>query len=165
MNLIPYAEAILQDAKDPFGDLSDEVFAAAEQATIYHHECRDIIDRYEDECDDDVPSSKTYTASEWREALEHYAFHIARHIIGAEVERLVEEIKTARDLLADVLPDELVSNEPTVTDTCPYGWAPHEREDHNNILYWLPDELEGNHAVAIKAGPVWLSHSWSTTPA
>jgi len=175
-NLDKYADSIMGDAIYGMETLDidtlrataqDLAFSAADSATTHTSDCYAIINRYETEAGNDVDDlcgGATYSAPDWRDAMTAYAFAIARVIIDRQVGEALQEIDTAADLLADAAAEYGAPDidEPRISLDCPHGWAPHEKED-NGMLYWTESDLEGCRAVAIQAGGIWLSYTW--TPA
>ena len=148
-------------------DVSDRVYQDAENACIYTHDCMDIIRDYEREHGDDADdtSGKEYKASEWQEAMQAYAYGVAVNAIRHYADEALDKIEEMADLLIDEIPacfgadrDDL-----RVSLQCPHGWAPHDREDNDGICFWVSKQLDGCNAVAVDAGALWLSYTW--TPA
>lgn len=176
VNLRQTAENVISDAIygmetldiDALRDNADEqTHSAAESVTIYHSDCLDIISRYESEADDstveDMTGGKTYTAGEWREAMNAYAFGVAYSVLSQEVAELVQAIDTAADDLATAATAHGCADcdEPRISADCPHGWAAHDREDVAGVHFWTEGNLEGCRAVAIKVAGIWLSYTWT----
>jgi hypothetical protein len=177
MSLEDKAESVIAEAiKDTLDmtalreDARGRVFTAAENATIYYGDCMEIVRRYETEAwaeAEEYGYGKTYEASEWRQAVNDYAFALARVVIGRAVEASLNEIEEAADALAEAAAAYGLEDvgAPRVTGDCPHGWAAHDREDENDIHYWSEPNLEGCRAVAVPVAGVWLSYTWTPEPA
>lgn len=150
-------------------DAQEAAWSAADNACIYYSHCLDIIRDYESdsradpECLDD---SKTYKASEWQEAVQAYAFAIAYSVIQAEVSELLGKVEESAESLVDVV-NELLSDDSIdasdlrVSLSCPHGWASHDLENEDGVHLWTSRQLDGCNAVAVDAGPFWLSYTWT----
>jgi len=146
-------------------DISERSFDAAESACIYTHACADIIAHYEGDPRADTDSADdgaTYKPSQYREAMQQYAFFIARSIIEAEAFALVDELEEAQEHLVDALAPLVDADESDyrLSRDCPHGWAAHNREDEAGACYWVSHQLDGCNAVAVPAAGVWLSYTW-----
>lgn len=172
-NLTDRAKDIISDnigdvfnGADLYENCNEAVFDMAESACTYYRDCEEIISRYESEVDDivvdDLTSGKTYTASEWRQAMSAYAFGIAASVIRNELIELLDDVDEKAIAIADSAGDLGCEDTDSirVTADCPHGWLAHDREDENGTLVW--DNVEGCKAVAIKtAAGVWLSITWT----
>jgi len=176
VNLRQTAENVISDAIygmttldiDALCDNADEqTHSAAESVTTYYSDCLDIISRYESEADDstvdDLTGGKSYTAGEWREAMNAYAFGVAYSVLSQEVAELVQAIDTAADGLALAADAHGFSDddEPRISTDCPHGWAAHDREDEQGTHFWTEGNLEGCRAVATRVAGIWLSYTWT----
>jgi len=176
VNLRQTAENVISDAIygmetldiDALRESADEqTHSAAESVTIYHADCLDIISRYESESNDadvdDMTGGKTYTAGEWREAMNAYAYGVAYSVLSQEVGELLQAIDTAADGLALAADAHGFSDddEPRISTDCPHGWAAHDREDEQGTHFWSEGNLEGCRAVAVKVAGIWLSYTWT----
>jgi hypothetical protein len=176
VNLRQTAENVISDAVygmttldiDTLRDNADEqTHSAAGSVTIYHSDCLDIISRYESEADDctvdDMTGGETYTAGEWREAMNAYAYGVAYSVLSQEVGELLQAIDTAADGLALAADAHGFSDddEPRISTDCPHGWAAHDREDEQGTHFWSEGNLEGCRAVAVKVAGIWLSYTWT----
>ncbi len=176
VNLRQTAENVISDAiygmttldLDALRESADEqTHSAAESVTIYYSDCLDIISRYESEADDstvdDLTGGKSYTAGEWREAMNAYAFGVAYSVLSQEVAELVQAIDTAADDLATAATahGHDVTDEPRISTDCPHGWAAHDREDEQGTHFWTEGNLEGCRAVATRVAGIWLSYTWT----
>ena len=141
----------------------------ADNACIYTHHCLQILDDYESErC---VPSESelggNFRSDQWREAATAWAYEVARAVLESKAAEIVDEIEEAADELADAISTETDDeqapsvDELTITSDCPHGWAAHDREDGAGTCYWVSRQLDGCNALAVKAGPVWLSWTWT----
>lgn len=155
-------------------DINDRAHEAAESACIYYHDCADIISRYETDPRADTESADdaggTFKPSEYQQAMAAYAFFIARSIIEAEASDIVDKIEEAADDLEmslsepddPRLPRELPDRDTfRLSADCLHGWAAHDSEDAAGGCYWLSRQLDGCNAIAIPAGPVWVSYTWT----
>ena len=176
VNLRQTAENVISDAIygmetldiDALRESADEqTHSAAESVTIYHADCLDIISRYESESNDadvdDMTGGKTYTAGEWREAMNAYAYGVAYSVLSQEVGELLQAIDTAADGLALAADAHGFSDddEPRISTDCPHGWAAHDREDEQGTHFWTEGNLEGCRAVATRVAGIWLSYTWT----
>jgi hypothetical protein len=148
----------------------------ADNACIYTHHCLQIIDDYEN--DPAVPSEsefggKEYRSDQWRDAVQAWAYEVAAAVIGSKVHDLINEISDKADALRDALDaldatagaDDADRDTIQTTTDCPHGWAAHDREDSEGIHYWVSRQVDGLNAIAIQAGPVWLSYTWDPAAA
>jgi len=176
INLRQTAENVISDAIygmetldiDALRDNADEqTHSAAESVTNYHSDCLDIISRYESEADDstmdDLTGGKTYTAGEWREAMNAYAYGVAYSVLSQEVGELLQAIDTAADDLALAADAHGCTDcdEPRISTDCPHGWAAHDRKDEAGVHFWTEGNLEGCRAVATRVAGIWLSYTWT----
>jgi hypothetical protein len=146
--------------------VQNQIASRTESACIYYSSCLKIIDRYEsdDRADPDALGDEgAHKPSQWRDAMSAYAYAIAYTVIGCEAENLLSELEHCQSVLAHAgAPDVGVA--PRLSRSCPHGWAPHDREDSDGVYYWRPAELEGCHAIAIRAEcGLWLSYTWTPT--
>ncbi|QQS10762.1 MAG: hypothetical protein IPK81_14065 [Rhodospirillales bacterium] len=148
----------------------DHIASAVESACVYYHACAEIISRYEHDYGRDAEdladgAGPIYKASQWQEAQVAYAAAICDAAIRAEAETLLSEVAERADSLAALANENGASgidaSDLRVTLNCPHGRAPHERETADGAHIWQPGELEGCRAVAIDAGPFWLSYTWT----
>lgn len=148
-------------------DISESACEAAESACTYTHNCADIIAQYENDSRADADSAddmgSTFTPSQYREAMQCYAHSIARSIIEAEAEVLLDELEDANQHLAHVLALaglDVGEDAFRLSRDCPHGHAAHNHEDEHGACYWVSGQLDGCNAVAVPAAGVWLSYTW-----
>lgn len=150
-------------------DARDAVGTEAESACTYTNVCREIISRYDSEVDDseidDITSGQTFTAGQWQEAMIAYANAVAYVYIGQLVEESINEIEEAAEHLVEEGQawgsDDIDMDSLRVSNSCPHGWAVHDKEDSDGVCYWSEGHLEGCRAVAIKSNGIWLSYTWT----
>jgi hypothetical protein len=145
-------------------DISEAADTAADNACIYYHWCEEIISRYESDPRADTESADNmggkYKPSEYQQAMQVYAYGIARSIIEAEACELIDELEQAEEHLTDVLNFPASGFPFHLSADCPHGWAAHDREDDHGACYWVSRQLDGCNAVAVPAAGVWLSYTW-----
>jgi hypothetical protein len=145
----------------------DMAFSAAESACTYYSDCMDVIDRYERDAGSEVEDyncGREFKAEDWRDAMTAYASAIAIVVIRAKVNEACDEIEEAADTLCDELREVGPDVEPEalrIGRDCPHGWAAHDREDSAGTHFWVSRQLDGCNALAVKAGGVWLSYTWT----
>lgn len=147
--------------------VSDMAHDCAESAVIYTHWAHEIINDYENhpaaDCDSVDDMGSTFKPSEYREAMRAYAYGIARSVIEAEASETLDAIEEAADEMREELtklgqhPND---SDIRVTADCVHGWASHDRETDTGACLWVSRQLDGCNAVAVKAGPVWLTYTW-----
>jgi hypothetical protein len=151
--------------------LRDQCASAAESACTYSGDCADILSRYENEREaadaEEYASGAEWKAADWREARDAWAFAVAYAVLSAKAEEIGKEVEEAADNLSEAASNFGADDmgEPRVSLSCPHGWAVHRREDEAGVHFWYPAELEGCRAVAVDAGPFWLSYTWTPEPA
>lgn len=150
-------------------EVDERVSTDAENVCIYYSDCLDIIQRYEREFGGDADDiGGTYTASQWQEAAQAYAYGIAAAAIRHYADEALTEVEEKAEALAEAIGQTDDTQAPDVSELrvslqCPHGWAAHDSEDTDGVHYWVSRQLDGCNALAIDAGPFWLSWTW--TPA
>jgi hypothetical protein len=150
--------------------INDRAHEAADSACIYYHHCEEIIRDYETDPRADTETAdemgQTFKPSEYQNAMQAYAFWIARSIIEAEAGGVIDEIEEAIDHLeaCDKLPPDVDRDSFVLTADCPHGWAAHDYEDDIGTCFWMSRQVDGCNAIAVPAGPVWVSYTWEPKP-
>lgn len=162
-----YDHNTLDDFESLRDDIFDRAHEAADSAVIYYHWCEEIISEYENhrsaDCDSADDIGSTFKPSQYREAMQAYAYGIARSVIEAEASEIIESIEEAADELRtecnklDQSPDDDAIR---LSGNCPHGWAAHDYETDAGACVWRSRQLDGCNAVALKSGPVWLSYTY-----
>ena len=183
INLEGYAENIIADSiygmntldMDKLREEADErVGQDADSACTYYYQHAQILQDYEAEAykigdPDDLIGDRTYKASEWEEARQACAYAVAYTILQARTadnlqaveeaaSNLCDEIGARGDLGEDVSVD---LDDLRVSTSCPHGWAAHDYEDSDGMHFWVSRQLDGCNAIAIEAGGIWLSYTWT----
>lgn len=149
--------------------ISERSHDAADSACIYYHACEEIISRYETDSRADTDTADdcgyTFKPSEYLNAMQAYAFSIARSIIECEAHTLADDLESALDditnaVFANSARQHITTNDIRLSADCPHGWAAHNREDDSGVCYWLSRQLDGCNAVAMPVAGVWLSYTW-----
>ena len=140
----------------------------ADNCVIYTHQAQEIISRYEREAavdDRDIDAcAGTFRPSEWEKAMVAYAYGVARAVIESEASEIIEQAEARAEALVAALDMDLDTSDLAVTLDCPHGWAAHDREEDAegaSIHFWVSGQLDGCDALAIDAGPFWLSYTWT----
>jgi hypothetical protein len=146
--------------------INERASNAADNDCIYYHWCEEIISQYESDprADTDTADEMGYTfkPSEYLEAMQVYAYGIARSFIEAEASGIVDEIEEAVDWLegCDKLPEDVTRDDFKLTADCPHGWAAHDYEEDNGACFWVSRQLDGCNAIAVPVAGVWVSYTW-----
>lgn len=147
---------------------TEQAYEAAGNACIYTSDCMDIVTQLErdwhDAAEDFLSGAEKFAAADWSDAMVAYANALASAAVSHSVYEALDAVQFADvDLLAAAVDADPAADfsAPTVTTSCPHGWAPHDREDCNGIHYWKPAQLEGCMAVAVQVSGIWLSHTWT----
>lgn len=147
--------------------ISDAAHQEADNACIYTHHCLQILDDYErhSAAPNESEMGGEFRSDQWREAATAWAYEVACSVLCAEASEAIDTIEERADELCDaliaILPGGFTdASDLTVTRDCPHGWAAHDKEA-GAVLYWISKQLDGLNALAIDAGPFWLSFTWN----
>jgi len=158
-------------------DVSDQAHEAADRACIYFSECEKIIDEYETHHYADPDSygadEGEFSASQWRDAMQRYAYFIAVSVLERLLHDALDEIEEAAEELVDTInelrgdeegqpghdePIEVANLKASID--CPYGWAAHSRELSDGTHIWEHGQLDGLNGAAVVSTGVWLYVAW-----
>lgn len=150
--------------RDGIGDAAHQ---EADNACIYTHHCLQILDDYESHsaAPNESEMGGEFRSDQWREAATAWAYEVAAAVLASEASDVIDTIEERADelcdalraLLPDIAPDH---SELAVSSDCPHGWAAHDKEA-GAVLYWTSGQVDGLNALAIDAGPFWLSFTWN----
>jgi hypothetical protein len=150
---------------DSFRDaLTEAADQLADNVVTYYSDALDIVSRYESDSranDYDADDmGATFKPSQWQEAMTAYAYGIARSVLYAVCNELVEEAEEAADELEELAAKEGADSPALlVAASCPYGWAAHNYETDSGAMVWR--NIEGSRAIAKAAGGIWLHAIWT----
>ena len=148
--------------------ISDRAHEEADNACIYYHQAQTIIQDYESQAGlNESELGGEYRADQWQEAMTAWAYEIASAVLYDESVKALSEIEEYADALCAAVAecDENESPDPDdlrVSVDCPHGWAAHDKESAG-ICYWISRQIDGCNALAVNAGPFWLSYTWEIT--
>lgn len=149
--------------------IHERAHEVADSECAYGHKCADIVAEYERHraAPNESELGGTYRADQYDEARQAWAYEIACAVLSAEAFDALRDLNDKADQICEDVGkfDENEAPDPydlTVSVDCPHGWAPHDREDdHDGTMYWIRRQLDGANALAIDAGPCWLSYTWT----
>ena len=128
----------------------------------YTHQENDVISDLEKEYwrdAEDILGETTYKATEWEEARRAYASALAYTAYSSLWEQtkqeLIEEIEQFESDAMDFGCDDPVIS---LSLSCLHGWAAHNREDADGLMFFESRQLDGCNGLAKKtSSDVWLS--------
>ena len=128
----------------------------------YTHQENDVISDLEKEYwrdAEDFLSDRAYKATEWADARRAYAGALAYTAYSSLWEQtkqeLIEEIEQFESDAQDFGCDD---PQITLSLSCLHGWAAHNREDSNGLMFFESRQLDGCNGMAKKTDcDVWLS--------
>lgn len=157
--------AALEDA------IQERAHEEADNCVIYHHWADQIIQDYERHvaAPNESELGGEYRADQHQEASRAWAYEIACAVLNSEAAEALEGVKEDADTLCDAIANQDDDQAPDPSElrvslSCPHGWAAHDKEDDDGTHYWISGQIDGCHALAIDAGPFWLSYTWTPEP-
>jgi hypothetical protein len=129
----------------------------------------DILSDYESDYWQDAKDllgDQQYTADDWATAKRAYVAAIGYAAFSSIFEQVKTELTEAiEEFSSDAADLSGLDPEITVSQTCPHGWAAHNREDENGNCIWELKQLDGCNGISRQIGELWLTHTWTPKPA
>jgi hypothetical protein len=128
----------------------------------YTHQENDVISDLEKEYwrdAEDICGEQTYKATEWEEARRSYASALAYTAYSSLWEQAKQElIEQVEQFESDA--QDFGCDDPVITFSlsCLHGWAAHNREDADGLMFFESRQLDGCNGLAKKTDcGLWLS--------
>ena len=121
----------------------------------YYYEAAEAIRKYEADHYDEaeaMTSGAEYRAGQWLEAKMAYAQALNYLGRGAELEAELDELEGELEYFNDAVADyfesyypefEVYDIKPRFSRECEHGWAVHNYEDANGVMFWEPNDKTG----------------------